>query len=241
MYLEAISRFWNVFSWRLNWMWGEYMIKVTNFKIVWCAVTCLYAVTSRRLWQNASVRRTYNLHDRMRSDLWCCANKKSHHIVYWNVFRLNRYSLIVTFVLKKSWNFGTAVLLVEAMTELETLLEARGMVRAKHISTILQCVIFILGVNHVLGMCHGVCGTPASRPNNASIGWMRTRSQTTAFSFNICTLALNSQKAFPKWFKLKILSDWMLMICYMNMLLYITYIYIYIYYRYHMSHICAIL
>jgi len=37
-----------------------------------------------------------------------------------------------------------------AMTELETLLEARGMVRAKHISTILQCVIFILGVNHVL-------------------------------------------------------------------------------------------
>lgn len=36
------------------------------------------------------------------------------------------------------------------MTELETLLEARGMVRAKHISTILQCVIFILGVNHVL-------------------------------------------------------------------------------------------
>lgn len=38
----------------------------------------------------------------------------------------------------------------EAMVELESLLEARGMIRAKHISTILQCVIFILGVNHVL-------------------------------------------------------------------------------------------
>lgn len=37
-----------------------------------------------------------------------------------------------------------------AMVELESLLEARGMIRAKHISTILQCVIFILGVNHVL-------------------------------------------------------------------------------------------
>eukprot|EP00438_Fugacium_kawagutii_P008916 Skav215724 [mRNA] locus=scaffold2573:724221:728776:- [translate_table: standard] len=38
----------------------------------------------------------------------------------------------------------------QAMMVLETLLEARGMIRAKHILTILQCVIFILVVNHVL-------------------------------------------------------------------------------------------
>lgn len=37
-----------------------------------------------------------------------------------------------------------------AMVELESILESRGLIRAKHISTILQCVIFILIVNHVL-------------------------------------------------------------------------------------------
>jgi len=36
------------------------------------------------------------------------------------------------------------------MVELESILESRGLIRAKHISTILQCVIFILIVNHVL-------------------------------------------------------------------------------------------
>ena len=34
--------------------------------------------------------------------------------------------------------------------ELESILESCGLIRAKHISTILQCVIFILIVNHVL-------------------------------------------------------------------------------------------
>ena len=172
MYLEAISRFWNVFSWRLNWMWGEYMIKVTNFKIVWCAVTCLYAVTSRRLWQNASVRRTYNLHDRMRSDLWCCANKKSHHIVYWNVFRLNRYSLIVTFFLKKSWNFGTAVLLVEAMDRTGNFARSTwdGSCQT-HLDDSAMCD-FHLGRESCLGMCHGVCGTPRADPTTHQLdGW----------------------------------------------------------------------
>ena len=38
----------------------------------------------------------------------------------------------------------------EAMVALESLLESRGLIRAVHISTILQCVIFILIVNHVL-------------------------------------------------------------------------------------------
>lgn len=37
-----------------------------------------------------------------------------------------------------------------AMVALESLLESRGLIRAVHISTILQCVIFILIVNHVL-------------------------------------------------------------------------------------------
>ena len=38
----------------------------------------------------------------------------------------------------------------QAITEIERMLEAQGLIRAVNISTILQCVVVILGVNHVL-------------------------------------------------------------------------------------------
>ena len=69
---------------------------------------------------------------------------------------LNRLKRYIDFIKSSNFGIASAVLFafachaVEAMTELESLLEARGMIRGKHISTILQCVIFILGVNHVL-------------------------------------------------------------------------------------------
>lgn len=87
--------------------------------------------------------------------------------------------------------------LAEAMVELESILESRGLIRAKHISTILQCVIFILIVNHVLACV--TCYVGRREQQSHRTNWM-DENQVTENSWLFQYMQLGEQKLVAYWF-----------------------------------------